>query len=187
MSVAFSQKADQIFVAGIENNIKAFDLRNKGILYALEGHYDSVTGLSLSPDGNHLLSNSMDNTGKVIKNSFETNWLMVLNRLIDFHLFSPNLGCSTLCSTQPFGSILARKCSQFRKKSSPLQLECRRNLCVGRFGRPSRVRVECNDGQHFVQITGTFRFCQWSRLPPKWADRLVLHSLYSVFCVFDWF
>ncbi len=26
----------------------------------LEGHYDTVTGLSTSPDGNHLLSNSMD-------------------------------------------------------------------------------------------------------------------------------
>ena len=30
--------------------------------YTLEGHKDTVTGLKLSPDGNHVLSNSMDNT-----------------------------------------------------------------------------------------------------------------------------
>lgn len=28
----------------------------------LKGHSDTVTGLRLSPDGSHLLSNSMDNT-----------------------------------------------------------------------------------------------------------------------------
>ncbi len=28
----------------------------------LKGHSDTVTGIKLSPDGTHLLSNSMDNT-----------------------------------------------------------------------------------------------------------------------------
>lgn len=31
-------------------------------MYELVGHFDSVTGLSLSPDGSFVLSNSMDNT-----------------------------------------------------------------------------------------------------------------------------
>jgi Prp8 binding protein len=31
----------------------------------LSGHNGTVTGLSLSPDGNHLLSNSADNTVKM--------------------------------------------------------------------------------------------------------------------------
>jgi Prp8 binding protein len=65
LAVAFNEKADQIFVAGIENTIKVYDLRKKTILYTLDGHLDSITGLSLSPDGNHLLSNSMDNTRKL--------------------------------------------------------------------------------------------------------------------------
>ena len=29
---------------------------------SLAGHADSITGLAISPDGNHLLSNSMDNS-----------------------------------------------------------------------------------------------------------------------------
>jgi WD40 repeat protein len=31
----------------------------------LKGHSDTITGLSLSPDGAHLLSNAMDNTLRV--------------------------------------------------------------------------------------------------------------------------
>lgn len=65
LTVAFNEKADQIFVSGIENSIKVYDLRKKSILYTLDEHSDSVTGLSLSPDGSHLLSNSMDNTRKI--------------------------------------------------------------------------------------------------------------------------
>ena len=34
-------------------------------LYQMSGHSDTVTGLSLSPDGNLLLSNAMDNTLRV--------------------------------------------------------------------------------------------------------------------------
>lgn len=31
----------------------------------MHGHGDSVTGLSLSSEGSYLLSNSMDNTGRM--------------------------------------------------------------------------------------------------------------------------
>ena len=33
--------------------------------FAMKGHTDSPTGISLSPDGNYIASNAMDNTGKI--------------------------------------------------------------------------------------------------------------------------
>lgn len=35
------------------------------MLYKLKGHTDTITGLSLSPDGSYILSNAMDNTLKI--------------------------------------------------------------------------------------------------------------------------
>lgn len=40
-----------------------WDLRKAGATtLTLTGHEDTITGLALSPDGNYLLSNAMDNT-----------------------------------------------------------------------------------------------------------------------------
>ena len=44
--------------------VQVWDLRRGEVVYSLAGHGDTVTGLSLSPNGYYLLSNSMDNTGK---------------------------------------------------------------------------------------------------------------------------
>ena len=44
--------------------MKVWDLRKGDVLYTLIGHNDTVTGVSVSPDGSYLASNSMDNTGK---------------------------------------------------------------------------------------------------------------------------
>ena len=60
-SVAFSKDGDTIFAASVDENIRAWDLRNDSVSFTLKGHTDIVTGISLSPDGNHLLSNAMDN------------------------------------------------------------------------------------------------------------------------------
>lgn len=62
LSVSFNGSGDQIIYAGIENVVKVFDVRKNAVIYNLVGHLDSVTGLSLSPDGSFVLSNSMDNT-----------------------------------------------------------------------------------------------------------------------------
>lgn len=35
------------------------------MLYRLKGHTDTVTGVSLSPDGSYLLSNAMDNNLRI--------------------------------------------------------------------------------------------------------------------------
>ncbi|KAJ3646375.1 hypothetical protein Zmor_023965 [Zophobas morio] len=65
VAVEFNDTAEQIFSAGIDNDIKVWDIRNHEIIYTLKGHTDTVTGLSLSPDGSYLLSNSMDNSLRI--------------------------------------------------------------------------------------------------------------------------
>ncbi len=45
-------------------SLQVWDMRKEEMLFTLPGHVDTVTGLSVSPDGSYLLSNSMDNTGK---------------------------------------------------------------------------------------------------------------------------
>lgn len=45
--------------------MQAWDLRKEQVSLTLAGHTDSVTGMSLSPDGNHLLTNAMDNTLRI--------------------------------------------------------------------------------------------------------------------------
>ncbi|CAD6197436.1 unnamed protein product [Caenorhabditis auriculariae] len=59
-AVTFNDTSDQIFVGGIDNTIKAWDLRKDQIEYVLRGHNDTITDLVLSPDGRFILSNSMD-------------------------------------------------------------------------------------------------------------------------------
>jgi hypothetical protein len=62
-STAFSEAGDQVYSAGLDNAIKVWDLRKAGqASLVLQGHSDTVTGIKASPDGTHLLSNSMDNT-----------------------------------------------------------------------------------------------------------------------------
>lgn len=45
--------------------LKVWDLRKNSILHTMKGHSDTVTGLTLSPDGSFVLSNSMDNSLRV--------------------------------------------------------------------------------------------------------------------------
>lgn len=63
--MTFNDTAEQVMSGGIDNDIKVWDLRKNSVLYKLKGHTDTVTGLSLSPDGSYILSNSMDNTLKI--------------------------------------------------------------------------------------------------------------------------
>lgn len=53
----------QIYTGGIENLVRVWDLRrDEEPAMVLRGHNDTITGMRLSPDGTHLLTNSMDNT-----------------------------------------------------------------------------------------------------------------------------
>jgi WD40 repeat protein len=65
LSVAFSDGGDQIYAAGIEGVVKVWDLRREEVVTTLKGHTDTVTGMRLSPDGTHLLTNSMDNSLRI--------------------------------------------------------------------------------------------------------------------------
>ena len=49
----------QVYSAGVENLIQVWDLRKAEVVLQLTGHSDSITGLRVSPDGTHLLSNAM--------------------------------------------------------------------------------------------------------------------------------
>ncbi|VDM54126.1 unnamed protein product [Angiostrongylus costaricensis] len=51
--------------AGDDGLVKCWDMRRDDISYVMHGHKDIITGLSLSPNGNHVLSNSMDCSAKM--------------------------------------------------------------------------------------------------------------------------
>jgi Prp8 binding protein len=61
-SISFNSTGDQIYLGGIDNVIRIFDIRKKQVENVLIGHTDTITGISLSNDGNYLLSNSMDHS-----------------------------------------------------------------------------------------------------------------------------
>lgn len=54
-----------MYSGGIDNDIKVWDLRKNELLYVMKGHTDTVTGMTLSPDGSYLLTNAMDNTLRI--------------------------------------------------------------------------------------------------------------------------
>lgn len=62
----FNDFCEQIIVGGIDNVLKVYDMRKNKLIYTLPGHFDTITGLSLSPNGNFALSNSMDNSCKFL-------------------------------------------------------------------------------------------------------------------------
>jgi len=64
-AVSSSHTTDVIYSGGIDNNIKAWDLRKNEVVLNFSGHTDTITGLCISPDAAHLLSNSMDNTLRI--------------------------------------------------------------------------------------------------------------------------
>jgi hypothetical protein len=61
-SVAFTKDGKQVFSGCLDSNIHCWDLRRGKVQHVLRGHRDMITGLSLSPDGNFLLSNATDNS-----------------------------------------------------------------------------------------------------------------------------
>lgn len=63
--MAFNDTAESVFSGGIDNDIKVWDVRKNELLYTMRGHTDTVTGLTLSPDGSYLLSNAMDNSLRI--------------------------------------------------------------------------------------------------------------------------
>lgn len=103
-SVTFDKTSSQVIVGGIENSINVWDLKKRGLHYSMMGHLDTITGLSVSPDGYHLLSNSMDNTLK----SWDISAFTTMSRLEKTfvgheHNFEKNL---LRCSWCPNGNLI---------------------------------------------------------------------------------
>jgi Prp8 binding protein len=42
-----------------------WDLRTNALLFKLKGHTDTVTGMSVSPDGSYVMSNGMDSSLRI--------------------------------------------------------------------------------------------------------------------------
>ncbi|KAL1500028.1 hypothetical protein AB1Y20_012705 [Prymnesium parvum] len=62
-AVSCAHDGMRVYSGGLDGSIRVYDLRRPDEEeLVLSGHQDIVTGLRLSPDGNALLSNSMDNT-----------------------------------------------------------------------------------------------------------------------------
>ncbi|XGW16823.1 hypothetical protein V3C99_001901 [Haemonchus contortus] len=65
LAISFNDTTDEIFVGSIDSDIYCWDMRRDDISYVMHGHKDIITGLALSPNGNFLLSNSMDCSAKM--------------------------------------------------------------------------------------------------------------------------
>lgn len=63
-AVTFNDNSTQVISGGIDNTIKQWDLR-RGLINVMEGHEETISDISLSPDGRHIVSNSMDCTARV--------------------------------------------------------------------------------------------------------------------------
>ena len=63
-SVSFNLSNDYVFFGGLDNSIKALNLRKNQVEFMLLGHNDTITGIQLSHSGNFLVTNAMDNTVK---------------------------------------------------------------------------------------------------------------------------
>jgi len=59
-AVSWSDDGQTVYTGGIDNDIKIWDVRQRKQIGTFEAHDDTITHLSLSPDGFHLLSNAMD-------------------------------------------------------------------------------------------------------------------------------
>lgn len=62
VAACFSEEAEKVFTGGIEEKVRAWDLRRADEAFSLGGHRDTITGMQLSPDGTKLLTNSVDCT-----------------------------------------------------------------------------------------------------------------------------
>jgi len=65
LAVTFDKDASRTFAGSLDNTIICYDNRKQDEEFIMEGHKGSITSVDLSPDGDSLLTNSMDNTIRV--------------------------------------------------------------------------------------------------------------------------
>ena len=64
-SVEFSLNGDRLFIGGIDNDIKVYNIGLEKVEEVIKGHPDTISGLSISFDGTYLLSSSFDETVRI--------------------------------------------------------------------------------------------------------------------------
>jgi len=101
-AVCFNDTSDGFFSGGLDNDIKYWDIRKGEVSYLMSDHIDTITGLTLSPDGCYLLSNAMDCSVRV----WDIRRFAPANRCIKVftgaeHNFEKNL---LRCAWSPDGS-----------------------------------------------------------------------------------
>jgi len=65
-AVCWGAGAERLYTGSVDNLIRCYDARKaEAPLYTLGDHLEIVTGLRLSPDGDFVLSNAMDNTMRI--------------------------------------------------------------------------------------------------------------------------
>lgn len=147
-------------------------MRKNSVLYTMKGHSDTVTGLTLSPDGSFVLSNSMDNSLRV--------W--------DIRPFAPQERCIKMMvgHAHNFEKVHDRICYQvdflfvilFRSMSSTLELASlllvgRREQSLCRISRPICLRLGHNVQKDHLQTSWPQRQRQRCRLSSQGAYRYV--------------
>ncbi len=70
-----------------------WDLRTGTVAVVMRGHSDTVTGLALSPDGSHVLSNAMDCTGTSFSSGFISPLSPLSAKVWDVRPFAPEQRC----------------------------------------------------------------------------------------------
>ncbi len=63
-SARFGANNEHVFFGGLDNQIKAWNIRTNTIEFSLVGHTDTITGIAVSNSGKLLLSNSVDHSLK---------------------------------------------------------------------------------------------------------------------------
>ncbi|CAB3408116.1 unnamed protein product [Caenorhabditis bovis] len=104
-AVSFNDTSDLVLCGGIDNLIKCWDIRRNDILFTLNGHRDTITGIELSHNGNYLISNSMDCSLKLWDiRSFVAGERLVQTFYGHQHNFEKNL---LKCSFSPCDSYVS--------------------------------------------------------------------------------
>ena len=129
----FGEDPTQLVTAGIDNMIKIWDSRKNALLTEVGGHTDTVTGMSLNPDGTHVLTNAMDNTLRVTVSELIRNFIDCL------FTFLP--GYPTILHRGKDGEDVLRPPAQLREEPAALRLVAGRGDGVGWQLRQERLRV----------------------------------------------
>lgn len=58
--MSFSLNGDKVYIGGIDNEIKCYNIAEQKIEDVIEGHQDTISSLEISYDGSYLMSNSFD-------------------------------------------------------------------------------------------------------------------------------